>query len=90
MLFYRFSQELANGLAFLHTHGLVHLDVKPANVLLTHQFRLKLSDFGCCTQVNRIGNPVCVVISDVGYFPIVDISLASKSDSYVLPNETAK
>ncbi|KAK4303665.1 hypothetical protein Pmani_024335 [Petrolisthes manimaculis] len=45
----RFTHELAKGLSFLHNEGLVHLDVKPANVLLTRHFHLKLADFGCCS-----------------------------------------
>ncbi|KXS21431.1 kinase-like protein [Gonapodya prolifera JEL478] len=38
--------QLMDGLTFLHKHNVLHRDVKPANILLTPEGRLKLGDFG--------------------------------------------
>ncbi|PNH05823.1 putative serine/threonine-protein kinase [Tetrabaena socialis] len=38
--------QVATGLSFLHSHSIVHCDLKPNNVLLTGQKEAKLCDFG--------------------------------------------
>lgn len=38
--------QIACGLANIHSVGLVHLDIKPANVMITHDGLLKIGDFG--------------------------------------------
>ena len=47
---YRILYELANALKYLHYHdpkkAYVHLDIKPENVLLTLNLKVKLADFG--------------------------------------------
>lgn len=45
----RLGTKLAGALAHLHGHGVVHRDVKPANVLLTNAGEPVLADFGLAT-----------------------------------------
>jgi len=42
----QYVEEAAAALHYAHEHGLIHLDVKPANLLLDAQGRLLLADFG--------------------------------------------
>jgi serine/threonine protein kinase len=39
-------REIVKGVAFLHSHRIVHQDIKPGNVLLSKGGRVLLSDFG--------------------------------------------
>jgi tRNA A-37 threonylcarbamoyl transferase component Bud32 len=52
------AYDLAEGLAFLHANGVIHRDVKPANVLLVRgsearRPRVKLTDFGIALRDER-------------------------------------
>ncbi|KAK0671844.1 putative mitosis inhibitor protein kinase [Cercophora samala] len=41
--------ETAQGLAAIHEAGFIHLDIKPANILVTFDGYLKIADFGMAT-----------------------------------------
>lgn len=38
--------QMLNGIDFLHTHRVVHRDLKPQNILITNDGRVKVADFG--------------------------------------------
>ncbi|KAF9164570.1 copper transport protein ctr1 [Actinomortierella ambigua] len=42
----RLAHEIARGLAYIHEEGVLHRDLKSANVLLTKHMEVKLADFG--------------------------------------------
>ncbi|CAG5895654.1 unnamed protein product [Menidia menidia] len=48
-----FSTDIASGLKYLHSHDVVHLDIKPANVLVSSQDVCKIADFGCSLKLDR-------------------------------------
>ena len=45
--------DIAYGLRFLHSKNIIHRDVKPENILMTADYRIKLADFGVSKMVNE-------------------------------------
>uniref|UniRef100_A0A8C6U2C2 non-specific serine/threonine protein kinase n=1 Tax=Neogobius melanostomus TaxID=47308 RepID=A0A8C6U2C2_9GOBI len=47
----RYATDVTHGLRFLHAHGVLHLDIKPANLLLSRDQAVKIADFGCSLKL---------------------------------------
>ncbi len=46
----RYALQLLDGLAHAHAKGVIHRDITPANILITEQGLVKLSDFGLAKE----------------------------------------
>ncbi|GMI73609.1 hypothetical protein like AT2G45910 [Hibiscus trionum] len=78
----RIATELCSVLIFLHSskpHGIVHGDLKPANILLDANFVTKLSDFGICRLLSN-NTTVCCRTDPKGTFAYMDPEFLSTGE----------
>ncbi|WVQ83675.1 hypothetical protein IAT38_005818 [Cryptococcus sp. DSM 104549] len=47
-------RELSDGINHIHSNGVIHFDIKPANILISATGGLKIADFGLATRWPRI------------------------------------
>ncbi|KAM6961441.1 serine/threonine-protein kinase PAK 6 [Aplochiton taeniatus] len=77
-------EAVLQALAYLHSQGVIHRDIKSDSILLTLDGRIKLSDFGFCAQISKdipkrkslVGTPYWMapeVISKSPYGTEVDV-----------------
>src|SRR5437764_4798327 len=62
----RIMSELCEGLEFAHKAGIIHRDVKPGNVMLDAEQRVKLTDFGVARIQDATGTHMTQAGSMVG------------------------
>jgi eukaryotic-like serine/threonine-protein kinase len=51
----KYSLDFLSGLLFIHIKGLLHLDIKPTNIIINDTDRAILSDFGLSRYLNENG-----------------------------------
>jgi serine/threonine protein kinase len=61
------GSRMADGLAHAHDRGILHLDLKPANVLLTDEGQPMLLDFNMSRDMKRLGSSVEAVGGTLPY-----------------------
>ena len=69
----KYFKEIASALSYMHSHKMLHLDMKPSNVMLRKNGEIILIDFGLSKQYDENGTPessTTVGGGTPGYAPI--------------------
>lgn len=79
--------QICQGLAFLHGRGVVHLDLKPGNILVSTSGSLKIGDFGLARRVSTLLRRAPTTGGTVWYLPAEVLQLQEagpEADVYAL------
>ena len=68
----RYTNQLASALCFIHQKRMMHLDIKPSNILLNDEDNVVLIDFGLAKQYDNAGQQTSTTPVGIshGYAPI--------------------
>ncbi|XP_051205054.1 mitogen-activated protein kinase kinase kinase NPK1 [Lolium perenne] len=50
----KYTKQILHGLEYLHSNGIIHRDIKGANILVDNKGCIKLADFGASKQVEKL------------------------------------
>ncbi|RIA87643.1 hypothetical protein C1645_274831 [Glomus cerebriforme] len=75
-----YISQVLEGLLYLHDQGVIHRDIKGANILTTKEGIVKLADFGVATKTTTLSSDFTVVGSPYWMAPeIIELSGATTS-----------
>lgn len=77
-------EQIANALRYATELGIVHRDVKPANIILASNGTAKLTDFGCAVPSQELGSVVAGSLAYMSPEQLEGQPLDQRADIYAL------
>ncbi len=77
-------EQIANALRYAAGMGIVHRDVKPANIILMPNGTAKLTDFGCAVPSKELGSVVAGSLAYMSPEQLEGEALDQRADIYAL------
>lgn len=78
------AEQIANALRYAAEAGIVHRDVKPANIILLPNGTAKLTDFGCAIPSRELGSVVAGSLAYMSPEQLEGLPLDQRADIYAL------
>jgi class 3 adenylate cyclase len=78
----RIAEQLCEALEYAHSIGIIHRDVKPANVFLTHDGQAKLGDFGSAIAPEQIRLTIKGMMVGTAAYMAPEPTQSPRSDLY--------
>ncbi len=82
----KYFKQIGCALSFMHKHGMLHLDLKPNNIMLRGSGEAVLIDFGLSKQFSDDGNPetsTSIGFGTPGYAPIEQANYRVANDGKI-------
>jgi serine/threonine protein kinase len=79
-------RDVGDALVFAHKNGVLHLDIKPANIIINHEGLAKVIDFGVSALSQRSGTSTATA-GTVGYMPLEQLrgeTVSEATDQWAL------
>lgn len=81
------GRQIASGMAAAHAQGIVHGDLKPANIILTQDGTVKITDFGLARRMARSQDSTSQASQDTTIPLLVEPGEVGGTPGYVAPEQ---